>query len=66
MSILKGDLGLENSLKVKANNRKYISKGIQTKIDYHWYGKNTFNDLEFGLESTTMKKIGFNGRIHTI
>ena len=50
MSILKGDLDLENSLKVKANNRKYISKGIQTKIDYHWYGKNnSFNDLEFGL-----------------
>ena len=32
MSILRGDLDLENSLKVKANNRKYVSKGIQTKI----------------------------------
>ena len=50
MSVLRGNLDLENSLKVKANNRKYISKGIQTKIDYHWYGKNnSFNDLEIGL-----------------
>ena len=47
---MRGNLDLENSLKVKANNREYISKGIQTKIDYHWYGKNnSFNDLEIGL-----------------
>ena len=27
-----------------------LSQGIQTKIDYHWYGKNnSFNDLEIGL-----------------
>ena len=51
-SILNGSLDSENALKVKANNREYISKGIQTKIDYHWYGKNnSFNDLEIGLRS---------------
>ena len=33
---------------LKANNRVYISKGLQTKFDYHWYGENTFHDLEIG------------------
>ena len=50
ISVLKGELDSDNSLKVKANNRKYISRGAQTKIDYHWYGKNnSFNDLEIGF-----------------
>lgn len=50
ISILKGLLDSENSLKVKANNREYVSKGVQTKIDYHWYGKNnSFNDIEIGF-----------------
>ena len=42
--------GEDNYLKVKANNRRYLSQGIQTKIDYHWYGKgDSFNDLEIGI-----------------
>ena len=45
--------GLENApedaLTVKANNRKYISKGVQTKLDYHFYEENTFHDIELGL-----------------
>ena len=50
ISILKGLSDSENALKVKANNREYVSKGVQTKIDYHWYGNNdSFNDLEIGL-----------------
>ena len=50
LKILGGELDYENALKVKANNREYISRGIQTKIDYHWYGKNeSFNDLELGI-----------------
>lgn len=45
--------GVENApadaLTVKANNRKYISKGVQTKLDYHFYGESTFHDIELGL-----------------
>tara|TARA_A100000164_G_scaffold308341_1_gene285378 strand:+ start:440 stop:2650 length:2211 start_codon:yes stop_codon:yes gene_type:complete len=47
----KGIINSEDDyFKVKANNRRYLSKGIQTKIDYHWYGKgDSFNDLEIGI-----------------
>ncbi|NER16047.1 TonB-dependent receptor family protein [Spongiivirga citrea] len=38
-----------DALYVKANNRKYISKGIQTKFDYHWTTETAFHDLEVGL-----------------
>ncbi|NNC60853.1 MAG: TonB-dependent receptor [Eudoraea sp.] len=38
-----------DALLVKANNRNYISKGLQTKLDYHWSGENTFHDIEIGL-----------------
>ena len=42
--------GAVNSLLLKANNRTYTSKGIQTKLDRHWYSSNgAFNDVEFGL-----------------
>jgi len=37
------------ALAVKANNRSYISKGIQTKLDYHFYTNNLFHDIEIGL-----------------
>ena len=41
---------INDYFKVKANNRRYLSQGIQTKIDYHWYGKgDSFNDLEIGI-----------------
>ena len=51
LAFVKGEInGASNFLKVKANNREYVSQGVQTKIDYHWYGKNnSFNDLEIGL-----------------
>ena len=50
MGILRGKINSDNdALLVKANNRAYYSKGIQTKLDYHWYGKNTFHDIEIGL-----------------
>ena len=42
------DSGID-ALGVKANNRKYYSKGIQTKLDYHWYKGDSFHDLEIGL-----------------
>jgi len=50
LDILKGNTDSDtDALLVKANNRSYISKGVQTKFDYHWYGENTFHDLEIGL-----------------
>ncbi|MBT8283438.1 MAG: TonB-dependent receptor [Muriicola sp.] len=39
----------DDALLIKANNRAYTSKGLQTKLDYHWSGENTFHDLEIGL-----------------
>ncbi len=38
-----------DALILKANNRTYNSKGIQTKFDHHWEGTNAFHDLEIGL-----------------
>ncbi len=38
-----------NALSVKANNRTYLSEGIQTKFDYHFTTKNVFHDIEIGL-----------------
>tara|TARA_R110002033_G_scaffold147120_1_gene184496 strand:+ start:235 stop:2514 length:2280 start_codon:yes stop_codon:yes gene_type:complete len=38
-----------DALLVKANNRVYTSKGIQTKFDYHWTTANVFHDIEIGL-----------------
>lgn len=50
MDIIRGDMNsTSDALLVKANNRAYISKGIQSKFDYHWYGENTFHDLEIGV-----------------
>ena len=49
-SIIRGDVNSDaDALLLKANNRIYISKGVQTKLDYHWYGGNTFHDLEIGM-----------------
>ncbi|MDP5082313.1 MAG: TonB-dependent receptor [Winogradskyella sp.] len=50
MAIVRGDVNSgADALLLKANNRVYISKGVQTKLDYHWYGDQTFHDLEIGL-----------------
>jgi Fe(3+) dicitrate transport protein len=49
LNIIKGNQDSEGAaLFVKANNRAYISKGIQSKLDIHWSGVNTFHDLEIG------------------
>lgn len=39
----------DDALAVKANNRDYLSAGVQTKFDYHWTGEHSFHDLEIGL-----------------
>ncbi len=37
-----------DAIGIKANNRKYLAQGIQTKLDYHWYKGDSFHDLEIG------------------
>ena len=50
MAIVRGDVDSgPDALLLKANNRVYYAKGIQTKFDYHWYGEDTFHDIEVGL-----------------
>lgn len=49
LAILRGDVDAAgNSLRYTQNNRSYISKGIQTKLDYHW-GDTVFHDIELSL-----------------
>jgi Fe(3+) dicitrate transport protein len=50
MSVINGSVDSEDdALLLKANNRIYYSRGVQTKIDYHWYGANgAFHDIEVG------------------
>lgn len=38
-----------DALILKANNRSYLSKGIQTKLDFHWNTADVFHDVEIGL-----------------
>ena len=51
MAILRGDVDTtSDALWVKANNRIYTARGVQTKMDYHWYGTSgAFHDLEVGV-----------------
>jgi Fe(3+) dicitrate transport protein len=39
----------DDFLNARNNNRDYLSTGVQTKLDYHWNGENTYHDLEVGL-----------------
>ena len=50
MKVINGSVDSEDdALLLKANNRIYYSRGVQTKIDYHWYGsKGSFHDIEVG------------------
>ena len=49
-SIVNGSVNsAADAIGIKANNRKYYSTGIQTKLDYHWYKGNAFHDVEIGL-----------------
>ena len=50
MGIINGTSNSDaNALILKANNRSYLSKGIQTKLDFHWNSSDVFHDLEIGL-----------------
>jgi Fe(3+) dicitrate transport protein len=39
----------ENALFVKANNREYTSKGLQTKMDYRWGDNKALHEIEIGF-----------------
>ena len=51
LDLVKGNINSDgdDSINLRANNRTYISKGIQTKLDYHWYKGDAFHDIEIGL-----------------
>ena len=50
MDIINGTSNSDaNAFILKANNRSYLSKGIQTKLDFHWNSAQVFHDLEIGL-----------------
>ena len=51
IALVKGEINSDgdDAINLRANNRKYISKGIQTKFDYHWYKGDAFHDVEIGL-----------------
>ena len=50
MDIINGTSNSDaNAFILKANNRSYLSKGIQTKLDFHWNSALVFHDLEIGL-----------------
>ncbi len=49
LAIIKGEADAPgNVLRYNHNNRSYVSKGIQTKLDYHW-GESVFHDIELSL-----------------
>ncbi len=51
ISLVKGDINSDGNdfMNLRANNRKYRSRGVQTKFDYHWYEGAAFHDIEVGL-----------------
>ena len=50
MDIINGTSIIDtDALILKANNRSYLSRGIQTKLDFHWSTADVFHDLEIGL-----------------
>ncbi len=51
LALAKGDINSsgDDFINVRANNRTYNTKGIQTKFDYHWYTGDVFHDIEIGV-----------------
>lgn len=51
ISLVRGDINSDgdDTINLRANNRTYKSRGIQTKFDYHWYQGDVFHDIEVGL-----------------
>jgi Fe(3+) dicitrate transport protein len=51
ISLVRGDVNSDgdDTINLRANNRVYRSRGIQTKFDYHWYAGDVFHDIEVGV-----------------
>jgi len=49
LTAIKGESDLENGLAVKANNRSYYGKGIQTNIIFHFAHKKMSHKIDVGL-----------------
>lgn len=52
-SYITGSDSPDNALRLKNNNRKYYSRGIQTKFDYHFSTGQVFHDIEIGFRYHT-------------
>lgn len=52
-SYITGSDSPDNALRLKNNNRKYYSRGIQTKFDYHFSTDQVFHDIEIGFRYHT-------------
>jgi len=51
LALAKGDINSDGDdfMNIRANNRTYKARGIQTKFDYHWYKGDVFHDIEIGV-----------------
>ena len=52
LGLVKGTINSDDdddSINIRANNRTYRAKGVQTKLDYHWYKGDAFHDIEIGI-----------------
>ena len=51
ISLVRGDINSDgdDTINLRANNRVYRSRGIQTKFDYHLYSGDVFHDIEVGV-----------------
>lgn len=51
LALVKGDINSDGDdfMNIRANNRTYKARGVQTKFDYHWYKGDAFHDIEIGV-----------------
>lgn len=50
MAIIRGEEDSDDdAFFIRANNRVYYAQGIQSKFDWHFYGDETFHDIEIGV-----------------
>jgi outer membrane receptor for Fe3+-dicitrate len=65
-TVLSGaDNTIDNALLVKANNRKYEAKGIQSVGNYSFETGKTKHDIDFDFATMRIMKIVSNGSMGT-